>query len=123
MEEITGAFDGVLSVWLIGSRADCSAKEDSDWDVLLFADDATLVGLRSCSPSAQLDVLVVVDGNRFEAPWIEDGYEIPKSGSLKEWQWTQVGETGEATYRGSKFPVGVSAAAPLCRGKRIYLRE
>ncbi len=98
--EVAAAHPGVTEMWLLGSRANGTATEKSDWDILVFADEATLNSFRQDfdSHDSRVDLLVVksADG-RFEKPWGRK-----KSGSLESWQWRRLSDT-EASYRSTKF--------------------
>jgi len=64
-------FKGITSIWLIGSRANNTFRENSDWDLLIFADEQTLDLMRKATElkRADVDVLVVYDGKNGEEPW------------------------------------------------------
>jgi hypothetical protein len=85
-------------IWLIGSRANGRATEESDWDFLVFACSKYLCKLQEigCPLSLVCDILVVVDGNRFESPFDK------KNGSLDGWQW-EIVDADHATYQGEKW--------------------
>ena len=102
IRELLAAYPGINEVWLIGSRAEGTAKADSDWDYLVFADRQILHSLRQRKQfnSSNVDLLVVHDGNGFKKPW-RDGPRT-KAGSLVHWEWHRRSET-EATYRATKF--------------------
>ena len=90
-------------VWLIGSRANGTAKATSNWDFIVIGSSGTLGRLRSQAPIPDLDLLVVFDGDEFSSPWprIEDGNF--KTGSLRRWQWQRLSEE-LATYEATKWP-------------------
>jgi predicted nucleotidyltransferase len=100
VRKLATAHRNVREMWLLGSRANGSARPKSDWDILAFADEPTFNALRDDQQlhHPDIDLLVVksVDG-RFEKPWGRK-----KSGSLEKWQWNRVSET-DATYRSTKF--------------------
>lgn len=90
----------VREVWLIGSRANGTARDSSDWDLLVFGGIDSLNRLRCHSnmlAKDNVDVLVVVENDEFEKPWGDK----PKSGSLSMWKWCRVSES-KATYIQSK---------------------
>jgi predicted nucleotidyltransferase len=101
VEELLRAYPSIKQVWLIGSRADGSAKSSSDWDYVVIADLNTLNGLsttlRFNDPC--IDLLVVYDGDQFRKPWLDA--EREKHGSLTGWEWREITER-EATYRATK---------------------
>ena len=95
IRHLAGAQPSPESIWLIGSRANGGATNESDWDFVVFADAAYFEMLKTGSPPAELavDVLVVVDGLIFRNPWNEN-----KAGDLGRWQWsTQT--ASHATYQ------------------------
>ena len=73
------------SIWLIGSRANERATNESDWGFVVFADAAYFEMLKAGSPPAELaiDVPVVVDASIFRNPWNEN-----KAGDLGRWHWS-----------------------------------
>lgn len=116
VDAVTNAAPSIAEVWLVGSRANGRATEASDWDFMVFADQQALMLLRVNTSLAceDIDVLVVVDGNRFESPWprLDKPYRF-KSGHLKNyldadgvdvvsWEWSPLGDN-EATYTGESF--------------------
>lgn len=88
--------------WLMGSRANGSARAGSDWDLLVFGDVTLLDSLKKESPPNNADVLVVHDGNEFCSPWADSKGRI-KSGSLAQWKWERRSSTS-AVYWGTKWP-------------------
>lgn len=90
----------VTEIWLIGSRANNTAREDSDWDFLVFGDDSSLNKLKRMIEYKRenIDFLVVFDGDNFIAPW-----GIPKkSGSLTKWEWNRISDYS-AQYKHINF--------------------
>jgi Polymerase beta, Nucleotidyltransferase len=57
---LVSAYSAIREVWLYGSRANETARPDSDWDYLAFADEATLVSL------SQAGHAVSLPGHRFD---------------------------------------------------------
>lgn len=92
----------IKSIWLFGSRANNSYKDDSDWDLLIFANKNILEELKINSSFKKngIDVLVVFDGKNFEGPW-PDNQGI-KKGDLTFWNWNQISDN-EATYKSIKY--------------------
>lgn len=121
IDALVKANPGIREIWLFGSRAAGSARPDSDWDFLVFADESTFSRLAAASTfnHPEIDLLVVYDGNSFCKPWW-DGHRL-KRGTLSKWCWTPISDT-EATYRatkekgGDEFGVDVSIA----RAVRIW---
>lgn len=85
---------------LVTSCLDIRAVWWSECALIVFADQRTLERLRKFDDlrCGDLDVLVVIDGDRFENVW------GPRklSGSLARWAWQQV-STDEAYYDESRW--------------------
>lgn len=92
-------YPDIESVWLIGSRANESFNENSDWDFLVFGSRETLKALSDETRfhKDNIDLLVVYDGNDFEKPWGEK----KKSGSLTCWEWKKL-SFSKAQYKSKK---------------------
>ena len=99
--------------------AACCLDIRSVWSIehalLLFADERTLAHLRKCEDlrRADVDVLVVIDGDRFENVW------GPRklSGSLGRWAWQQV-SPDEAYYDESRWDDAGGQAGRVVRVRR-----
>jgi hypothetical protein len=76
----------IRAVWSVGHADDDVVPQHRE--LLVFADRPTLQRLReSAHPHrADIDLLVVVDGDRFENAWGERRV----SGSLARWAWRQM---------------------------------
>src|SRR5215203_644398 len=77
----------IESIWLIGSRANPTTEPPNDWDLLVFANPTVLERLQALPElecEEKVDLLIVVDGDRFECPWPRDDRENarPKCGKL-----------------------------------------
>lgn len=80
----------IKSIWLIGSRANNSAREDSDWDLLVFVEEElSSVNRRDSS----VDVIRVDTNGKY----LTDG-ESADHINLFNWSWNDSGN-GEATYK------------------------
>ena len=98
-------FPNIDSIWLMGSRANNTAREDSDWDLLVFADKPIFDAIAADSTffDAAIDLMVVFDGDKFENPFGgRDGRRV-KNGSLSEWEWRHF-SLDIATYKVSAAP-------------------
>jgi predicted nucleotidyltransferase len=97
--QLRGLCPEISAIWHIGSRADGTAKAESDWDLLVFGTGAVLSRLRQSAylDRKEFDVLVVFDDDKFERPWPGK----PGNGSLSEWEWTPTSDT-TATYCATK---------------------
>jgi hypothetical protein len=72
---LASRYHSISSIWLMGSRASSTEPAESDWDLLAFADGNTLGEMQGDSEVRVpgIDLLVVIDGDRFELPWIDEG--------------------------------------------------
>ena len=121
IRRLVGTFPKIRQVWLLGSRANGTAKDNSDWDYIVFGDTALLETLRS-NPNwkePEIDLMVVHNGDDFEEPW----GERPKHGSLSGWEWEQVSPTC-AQYKATK-PKNDLFRAEVSRQKavRVWPRD
>jgi len=92
---LTCKYSSINSIWLIGSRANNSYKDNSDWDLLVFANQDMLDSLKKDMNfnMPEIDLLVVYDDNNFISPWPRNDKESEhKKGCLKSWQWNFVDE-------------------------------
>ena len=101
IKELVDAYPDISEIWLIGSRAAGTQRDDSDWDYLVFGDERILRSLtrRKRFKVPGVDILIVYDGKHFKKPWVDNGRR--KHGSLSCWCWRTVSPT-EARYRGTK---------------------
>lgn len=79
LNELPSACSDIQEIWLIGSRAIGSEREDSDWDFLVFAGKECLNNLSSRHDLnlSNVDLLVVYDEDHFQEPWAD----APKKGA------------------------------------------
>jgi hypothetical protein len=84
----------IRAVWSVGHADRALESPDSVRELLVFADGPTLQRLRASNTlhRADVEILVVVDGNQFENAWGARRL----SGSLARWAWRQV--TDELAY-------------------------
>ena len=124
--QLVAAYPAIREVWLFGSRANGTAREDSDWDYLAFGDWAVLDALRLDARFRRKDVdlLIVTNGERFETPWLKPtGLNW---GSMKDdfeaLRWKQLSPTA-ATYTATKS-VGARSwdveVLPNQKARRVY---
>lgn len=94
------AFEAIKEIWLFGSRANNTFNPASDWDLIVFADYATLSAMQNHPEleKQKIDLLVVHNGDDFICPWGDP----PKGGDLKGWEWQKSSEA-EAEYTQAKF--------------------
>ncbi len=98
--QVTVRHSGIESIWLVGSRANGTATETSDWDFIVFGSTKILENLKDDEilHRPDVDFLVVLDdGNSFERPWGRR-----KRGSLASWKWVKNNDSS-ATYVGTKW--------------------
>src|SRR6185295_13052041 len=91
------------SVWTIGRPANGGVVDPLravDWELVAFADIATLRYLRRAADLHRADVLlrIVTDGDRFEIAW----GALERSGSLFSWGWRRVTES-EACFSEARW--------------------
>lgn len=118
LPQLITMYSQIESIWLIGSRANDTHKEDSDWDFLIFADEELLNSLEK-RPALRLqyvDFLVVFNGDDFRDPWSN------KRGSLSDWKWKQL-STGRAKYWEVKWAPSSSNHIPGQNDGRFLERE
>lgn len=102
---LKAAFPAIESIWWIGSRANPTSprrpRPDSDWDLVAFADRATLDALRARSELHRddVDLLVVFDGEHYVKPFDAAAEERLWSA----WNWTQLNDN-RASYETSYWP-------------------
>jgi len=89
IDELAGD-SSTQSIWLVGSRANECAKDNSDWDLLVFSARDPKPGSAS---SAAIDVIRVGPSGNF----LLDGKGLDFLLSFSNWLWTPTGETA-ATY-------------------------
>ncbi|HEY1289434.1 MAG TPA: hypothetical protein VGF58_13990 [Burkholderiales bacterium] len=110
----------IRAVWSVGHADDDADAAPARSELLVFADRPTLQRLReSARPRrADIDLLVVVDGDQFENAWGERRV----SGSLARWAWRQVSPE-LAYYDESKWAEreGESGAVVRVRRKAILV--
>jgi predicted nucleotidyltransferase len=100
IEELIKHHPQIESIWLISSRANELARDNSDWDILVFASREVLSKLRErpMLKRKQFDLFVVYNGKDFQEAWPEGE---PKSGDLGEWEWKEISPK-DAVYKGRK---------------------
>ena len=120
LSKVTRAYPGIREIWLLASPAKGHGRPNSDWALLAFADEDTFQQLRSDVRFRRADVelLVVRDGDEFREPWGDN----PEHGYLSEWEWVKTSDR-EAQYHGTKWvqdeKVG-RTIIELCRASRIW---
>jgi Polymerase beta, Nucleotidyltransferase len=127
VHQLVSKYSTITEVWLYGSRANGTARHDSDWDYLAFADDDTLLALSNDAGfnRPEVDLMIVTDGVQFEKPWVDPGGK--KTGSLAHdssgLAWRRV-SFSETVYRSAKpdptDPRGFRASITSMRAMRVH---
>jgi predicted nucleotidyltransferase len=105
---------GIKEIWLLGSRANGTAREDSDWDLLVLGDEETLKTFRR-NPSlhrADVDCLVATN-EQFVNAWGEKA----KSGSMPAWKWERLNDFF-AEYTEKKWKDAVDGSGVVSRRRK-----
>ncbi len=99
ISKLKNRFAEITSIWLIGSRANGTETEKSDWDFLVFSKSSIFeqVHNESVFHKEHIDLLLVGLKGEFKKPFGE-----PKRGSLEKWKWHQLSED-QAEYEGCKW--------------------
>jgi predicted nucleotidyltransferase len=96
IERLIALKSSPVAIWLIGSRANGRANDDSDTDLLIFGCSKFLsVVKHELQRPRNIDCLVAVGAEEFKDPWSE------KSLSLSELKWSATDDM-TATYTGIK---------------------
>jgi predicted nucleotidyltransferase len=100
IEELIKFHPQIESIWLIGSRANELPRDDSDWDILVFANREVLTKLRErpILKRKEFDLFIVYNDQDFQEAWPAGE---PKSGNLKEWEWKEI-SSKDAVYKSVK---------------------
>ena len=124
-------FQQIREIWLLGARANNCARDDSDWDILLFADSTVLQSLqenekyKQSSQNLKVDLLVLYNKDNFEAPWLSLNWrrtrQILKKGTLSEWEFKpNRNNSNIGHYKGTHAP---TLSSKRCKMYRIWTRE
>jgi hypothetical protein len=134
INELTATYPGIREIWLLGSRANGTATEASDWDHLVFlADDRLFNALCRDSRFKRpgIDLLVVGTlGDIASCPWTEnDGFtKILGLGNKPNGiRWQIVTPTTalymEPTDRKSQGPISMVTTFQQASAVRVYPPE
>jgi len=100
VEILKDDFPAIEEIWLLGSRANGTARSDSDWDFLVFSSEPPKLKekLQRMTKYHRDDVdLFVVDEDRN----FVTAFGKTKGGSLDGWKWNQ-NSANSASYKGTK---------------------
>jgi predicted nucleotidyltransferase len=81
LNKLINEYSDIETIRLFGKRANGDHYQDSDWDLLVFANGRVLdllkanIKLRNESEKNNIDLLVVFNGDDFKAPWKRPGEE------------------------------------------------
>jgi len=109
----------IQSVRLFGSRANGTAHETSDWDLMAFGSDKSLSCLKQHRElhRSDVDFLLVTNGGDYTNAWGES----EKSDSLELWEWKHISDL-EAEYTETKPAPGANwGNVALSRRRAIRL--
>lgn len=106
LERFVSEFPRVTEIWVFGSRADGTASDDSDWDLLVRSDDhLTAAAVRPAQHfRSERFCLFIAHGDSFERPWPRAHDGLTETGSFPDWRWTWEGD--RARYHGSSLKPG-----------------
>lgn len=101
------SFPSITNVWLLGSRANGTARDNSDWDFLVFSSTEIYEEVKNNTAfhREDVDLLLVGEDGEFSKPFGQ-----PKGGSLTKWKWIQVSDV-LSHYEGCKWFPDEEAAA------------
>jgi hypothetical protein len=134
VSELTTTYRGIREVWLLGSRANGTATEASDWDYLVFLDDDRLFNalcrdLRFKRPGIDLLVIGTL-GDIASCPWTEDdGYTktLGLGDKPNGIEWRIISATAalyrEPMDRKSKGPMSMVTEFQTAKARRVYPPE
>jgi len=124
IDELIARYEGIREIWLFGSRSNGTNKENSDWDILIFADQHVLSSLEKENSERylNLDIMIVFDQDKFRGPWRRESDGAYKRGSLQEWEWEEL-QFGLAKYKATKEMYGmVLSEKKTCKAIRLFHR-
>lgn len=107
IHDLKRKFPCITSIWLVGSRANGTARADSDWDFLVFSSSPIYEDIQN-NPMfhrEDVDLLLVGEDGKLSKPFGE-----PKGGSLTSWKWNPVSDV-LSHYEGCKWIPDEEAAA------------
>ena len=112
IHDLKSEFSSITEVWLIGSRANNNARDDSDWDFVVFSSSPVHEAIKNNSyfHREDIDLLIVNKVGDFTKP-----FGKPKDGSLHAWKWNQVSDE-LAYYEGIKWVPDEESAAEGIEG-------
>jgi len=123
LSKLTRAHPGMREIWLLTAPEKPKGRHGSAWKLLVFADEDTFQQLchERRFKRADVELLVVGDGDAFRDPWNQDS----ETGYLSEWQWVKTSE-GEAQYYGTKWVQDEKlgrAIVELCKARLLWSKD
>ena len=118
-------FPSITKVWLLGSRANGTETDFSDWDFLVFSEAPIYEEIKRDTKLHREDVdLLLVDGE--EGEFLNPFGRTEKGGSLTNWKWNEVSDE-LANYEGTKFVSdgegmvdGMEGGTSVCQTLKAY---
>jgi hypothetical protein len=132
VDELVSTYPSIREVWLFGSRANGTEREDSDWDYLVFGDDDRLLNtlcqdVRFKQPG--IDLLFAGTADLASSPWTEpDGYRktigLGKASGGMDWREVTPAEAfyREPADRKSEGPLKIETTFQTARAALQYRR-
>lgn len=117
--------DATQSVWLVGSRANGTARPDSDWDLLVFSSSEPEVA------PARLEGVDVIRVGPSRQTFLLEGKGSNYMISFADWQWREINEA-TARYTDKRFieypPAARDVAEPVFsrterKAYRLWLKQ
>jgi len=123
LSTLTHAHPGMREIWLLAAPEKTKGRHGSAWKLLVFANEITFQQLRGDVrfKRADVELLVVRDGDAFRDPWNEKS----EPGYLSEWEWVRTSER-EAQYYGTKWVQDEKlgrAIVELCKASLLWPAE
>lgn len=99
VDRLREAYPSIDEIWLLGSRVNAARERGGEWELLAFADNDALDGIRADASVHRddLHLSIVTDGDRFERAW-----GSPQPGSLSSIRW-RVEDLHSASYAKEGF--------------------
>jgi predicted nucleotidyltransferase len=101
--QLVAGYPFITEVWRFGSRENGTARDDSDWDYLVWTDNPALLNIlhQDARFNQEGIDLLVVDGPFAVKPWPDPDGRWKKLRLDEDLRWRAVSQT-EATYVGTK---------------------
>ena len=132
IDRLIKTYPSISEIWLFGSRANDTAEPQSDWDYLVYADDASVLNAL-CQDKAYhdagIDLFIVVDDDHALKPWTDpDGTskKLALGSDPGGLAWKALSDT-EAQYRATRKrnpddPGDIAVDTHTKKARRVYPR-